>query len=648
MANNLANKFINAEDLSSILSHLVTKVNDKINTKPKIEIADTGEFVINDKNTGVKAKGENGNTTIKLDIDSSNNVIATMNDNTTINIGNLNPTVSPDMVSENGLGNVRYYNGKFQYKNNNTWIDIVSTSDNKIYQSLMPKPLEHFIVQYDESLNKNILTLTPPSDTIIDNQTICFVEKVIIRRKKDSVPESITDGENVMTLMRKDFNKNQKTDYIDESFVGTTNEVWYYRAFVVNDLGMVNSDTIKIVRIKSVIYGFRIDQNESDPDSMITYIEDNVGFKPAHMDYGTNTFDYGDWENVWFIKKLKPCMLRYDGTVDYELDKNDYSKKADGSGDSDISNINYEGNAMIGMPKVYYKIVDNGDDTVNVYFSNKKVDDDYHCYAHIDENGNEIDYCYMAIYNGYVDSNNKLRSISDKLPTGNLIPKTFSEYAQANDSSSHIWQTDLWCDRTLVTLLLMLISKTTDSQTAFGEGITNSSTSFSQGYLNKNGLFYGFSSSQPVKVFGIENYWGNYRRVTMGFMIYNNNAKVKMTYDMSDGSTVVGYNLSGNGYVEVCPVNNYGYNYISKQKYSKYGLISSSYNGSATTYYCDFFGTLTSNGTYYCLTGGSRSENNAKGVGIFYNNTSNGVSWTNDSVNATLSCKPLATTTSTS
>lgn len=648
MANNLTNKFINAEDLSSILSHLVTKVNNKINTKPKIEIADTGEFVINDKNTGVKAKGANGKATIKLDIDSNNNVVATMSDNTTINIGNLSPAVSPDMVSENGFGNLRYYNGKFQYKNNNTWIDIVSTSDNKIYSHLVPKAMKKVSVNQDTHSGKISLILIPPSDTIVDGQTICFVEKVIVRRKKDSIPTDINDGEEVLVLTREHFKDYQNEGYIDTSFNGNDDEIWYYRAFAVSTLDLVNMENnyARIV-VGGRIYGFHIDQNESDPDSMITYIEDNVGFTPAHMDYGTNTFDYGDWKDAWFIKNLKPCMLRYDGTVDYELDKNDYSKKADGS-DSDVSNINYEGNAMVGIPKVYYKIVDNGDDTVNVYISDKKKDEDYHCYAHIDENGNEIDYCYMAIYNGYVDSNNKLRSISDKLPTGNLIPKTFSEYAQANDSNSHIWQLDLWCDRTLVTLLLMLISRTTNSQAAFGKGIINSSNSFSQGYLNKNGLFYGFSSSQPVKVFGIENYWGNYRRVTMGFIINNSNVKVKMTYDMSDGSTVVGYNLSGNGYVEVCPIGVNGWNFISKQKYSKYGLIPSSYNGSATTYYCDTLGSYTASGIYYCLTSGSRSETNGENVGIFYNNTSNGVSWTNDSVNATLSCKPLATTTSTS
>ena len=36
-----------------------------------------------------------------------------------------------------------------------------------------------------------------------------------------------------------------------------------------------------------------------------------------------NYFDYGDWQNSFFMPK--PCMLKSDGTVDYYLDENDYN-----------------------------------------------------------------------------------------------------------------------------------------------------------------------------------------------------------------------------------------------------------------------------------------------------------------------------------
>ena len=53
------------------------------------------------------------------------------------------------------------------------------------------------------------------------------------------------------------------------------------------------------------------------------------------MDYDNDSFDYGSWEDAFFMPR--PCMLKSDGTVDYYLDPDDYSKREDGTA-SDISN----------------------------------------------------------------------------------------------------------------------------------------------------------------------------------------------------------------------------------------------------------------------------------------------------------------------
>ena len=41
-------------------------------------------------------------------------------------------------------------------------------------------------------------------------------------------------------------------------------------------------------------FGFKIDQNESNPASMITYLSDydNADYTSAYMDYCNNVFDY--------------------------------------------------------------------------------------------------------------------------------------------------------------------------------------------------------------------------------------------------------------------------------------------------------------------------------------------------------------------
>jgi hypothetical protein len=292
---------------------------------------------------------------------------------------------------------------------------------------------------------------------------------------------------------------------------------------------------------------------------MISYIEGtaNENYTAVHMDYDNDVFDYGDWGNVWFIKNLRPCMLNYDGTEAYLLDPNDYTKKADGT-DSDISDSTFDGNVMVGIPKVYFKIVPIDDDHCNFYFSDKKVDDNYHCWAHINNYGDEIPYCYLSAYDGsLVDS--KLRSISGLMPELRGI-NTLQEFiAPNNQNDDNIWSMNTYSDWLLIVLLGLLISKTTNSQTSFGLGHSNGSSTSNTykgcincGLANDKGLFWGTNvTGSPVKIFGIENFWGQYYRFMLGAIYSNGIQKIKLTYGTQDGSTVEGYNLTGNGYITI-------------------------------------------------------------------------------------------------
>lgn len=92
------------------------------------------------------------------------------------------------------------------------------------------------------------------------------------------------------------------------------------------------------------VYAFHIDGSESDPEDAVTYMEDAVGMTPAYMDYANSKFNYGSWAGAFFMPQ--PCMVLQSGVVDYYLDPDDYTKKADGTA-SDIADTTYEGNAMI-------------------------------------------------------------------------------------------------------------------------------------------------------------------------------------------------------------------------------------------------------------------------------------------------------------
>ena len=606
--------------------------------------------------TGVVAKGENGQdgrSITSITTDENNNVLVTFSDGITENIGKINFDIQADFLTSNGFGNLRFTDNKFQYYDEETgqWADTHVTPENSYIITLTPQPMEKFIATCNPDTMNVELKIDESNDTIVDGQTLCIVEKVIIRRKKDDFPTDENDGDLVLEIERKDFGTYKNKPYVDIIDGASVGDVYCYKAFPVANTGAIANlvDNEASCKIKDYwLFGFKLDQNESDPNSMIEYIEDNKNYYSAYMNYSTDMFDYGDWKDVWFIRDLKPCMLNYDGTVAYELDKNDYSLKADGT-PSDIANDSFSGNAMVGIPKVYWKIVDNGDDTANIYFSNKKVDEDFVCWSHIDNNGNEIDYCYMPIYNGS-NVSSKLRSLSGKTPIYNQTGTTEITYALANNVGNDvIWYTEVFSDRMLVNLLLLLIGKSTDTQTVFGNGYytggsQSSNSRITTGTMNTKGLFWGSNDSSMVgvKVFGIEHWWGNQWRRIAGWINNKGTQMIKLTYGQSDGSTIDGYNTDGTGYISIgyTPSGTTG-GYISKIAFNENGLIPITASGSATTYYTD--GLWFNNSQVdYATVGGSSAH--GLPVGALYSNLNYLVSRVSWHVGSSVSCKPLATT----
>ena len=612
------------------------------------QIGDNGNWYVGGIDTGISAKGSDGKSITNIESDEYNNIVVTFSDGSKKNIGQLSIDITADFLGEDGFGNLRYCDGKFQYyhKETSSWVDTSVSPENVYIINMVPQQMKFIRGIYDIELGYNKLKFEEPSDTIIDGQSACIVKNVIIRRKLGSIPDSVDDGELVLNIKREDFYKHINTWYVDDSFAPNLGEVWYYKAFPLSTTGFANdlSDNEIIVECKDhYLFGFRLDQNESDPSSMITYIEDNVDFASAYMDYTTDTFNYGDWEDAWFIRDLNPCMLNYDGTVAYELDKNNYSLKADGTA-SDITNDTFEGNAMIGIPKVYWKIVDNGDNTANIYFSNKKVDDDFVCWSHIDNNGNEIDYCYMPIYNGS-NVSSKLRSLSGKTPINTQTGTTEITLAKANNLTNNIiWYTEVFSDRMLINLLLLLIGKSTNTQTVFGNGHYTGGSSASNllvtGTLNDKGLFYGTNGTgKGVKVFGMENWWGNQWRRIAGWINSKGTQKIKMTYGQSDGSTVDGYNTDGSGYISiVCTPSGTSGGYISKMTVTKNSLIPTIASGSATTYYTDGLWFDNSQVDYAFVGGCSASGVRLGALCSVLNYVVSNAGW---DVGAAVSCKPL-------
>jgi hypothetical protein len=393
------------------------------------------------------------------------------------------------------------------------------------------------------------------------------------------------------------------------------------------------------------LYGFKIEKSNSNPANRVTYLSDckNASYSSAYMDYTTGKFNYGSWADAFFIKNLKPCMLKYNGTVDYELNPDDYSKKKTG-GSSDISNTSYEGNAMVGFPTIWFKTYES-DGYQYCYICSKQLDSSYKAYAHMDSAGNIMPFTYLPIYNGSLISS-KVRSLSGQTIMNTQTGTNEITYAKANNlSGSTIWYTELLCDRIMVNHLLTLIGKSTNTQTVFGNGYYTGGSSASNllqsGTMDAKGLFYGTNGTGVgVKVFGIENWWGNQWRRIGGWINSNGTQKVKLTYGTQDGSTTTGYNTDGTGYISLglTPGGTSG-GYISASTMNAYGLFPQTASGSDSTYECDGLWFSNSQVDYAC--GGGCCGDDLR-VGAFCSSLNVAVSHSGWSFGASLSCKPLS------
>ena len=420
----------------------------------------------------------------------------------------------------------------------------------------------------------------------------------------------------------------------------------------------IGSVTINDVETKfytphvSHIYGFHIDGAESVPSAKITYLADAVGMTPAHMDYTNDVFDYGSWENAFFMPR--PCMLKSDGTVDYYLDPDDYTKKLDGTA-SDVANEQYDGNAMMEWGKdgrkIWYKIVPDANDatSASVYIADYQADANFVDYPFHNFQGVSGNHFYTPIYNGSLDANNKLRSISGKQVMASKTATQEVSYAEANNpANTPIWNIEVYADIVLITLLLWLMGKSTDSQTVFGRGVESGSQAACEAYRtgagNTKGLFYGDDgSSTLVKVFGMENFWALQWRRYVGHLLIDGTQYVKMTYGQEDGSTGNGFNLTGTGYKSKghTPEGTSG-QYMELQEYDADGFYpkkANNTNASASKHYCDYF-YFNNSGTRVPVRGGT-SYNGAP-CGVSAVNLSGAASGADWGLGAAVSCKPLS------
>ena len=197
----------------------------------------------------------------------------------------------------------------------------------------------------------------------------------------------------------------------------------------------------------------------------------------------------------------------------------------------------------------------------------------------------------------------------------------------------------------LINMLLIMISKSTSTQSVFGQGMTSGSESAMKAYLtgslDAKGMFFGYSATdKAVKVFGMENYWGCQWRRHAGLIQKGGKAYYKLTRGTADGSTATDFNTDGTGYIEHSgALLGTSGQWQSTQAFDTNLMIPSSVGASDATHMCDYYWVNTG-ATTYALLGGSSADGSR--CGAFCLNLGHAVSSALWSFGCAPSLKPLA------
>ena len=399
-----------------------------------------------------------------------------------------------------------------------------------------------------------------PEDTTIDGTVMAEWQGTKLVYKIGSYPTNVNDGTLAVDNQVKDQYKT--TGFTINNL--TNGETYYFALFPYSTDGAINtneenrlSGSPQSYRVMTVV----IDQSNSNPSTCITYADDAVG-----MTAGSSAWDsfFGHY----------PCLLK-DGVEVGRLNPNDFTKFEDGTS-ADITSGS-AGDVMIAFPKLGYKISTSGN-IVTVSMTDNPNAEGY-CYLAHTRGTTVKDVFYLGAYKGYVTSS-KLRSLSGKTPTVNTTIGNFRTQAQANGSG---YDQSAFNQLVFRQCMYLLKYKNLDSQTAVGYGYANgNSASISTGGTNAKGMDYGETTGKlQMKLFGLEDFWGNVYEFIDGIFSDSNRNILTATENFND--TGSGYtNQGASGFSSDTG------GWMSKvQGTSEKGFVLKEAKGSATTYYAD-------------------------------------------------------------
>lgn len=467
-------------------------------------------------------------------------------------------------------------------------------------QGVAPQPISNIAILND---NKKVtLKWTDPQDTIIDGQTICVWSGTKVVANTDHYPTKPNDG--ILWIDNTVRNQYQTTGFEKTGLINNT--TYYLSFFPYSNKKVVNTNlegqVAKATPFPYSIWTVKIDQNNSNSETCCTYADDAIGMTPKS----------DEWDKLF---NMKPCLFK-DGLVVGYLNPNDFTKFVDGTS-ADISSGN-AGDVMIEFPRMGLNISTDANDVITVSMTNRPNDSNFSYLAHTRGNVNK-NYFYMGAYDGYFSETiSLLYSISGKVPDGQITIGTFRTYAHNKGVG---YEQQGFYQTLFIQCLYLLKYKNLNSQEALGMGYVGGSSAQTSGYNNTNGMCYGTTSTLvPMKLFGIENFWGNIYKWLDGICTDVNYNILTATDNFNDSGS--GYNSYSSGIASGIS----GYMVKAQGSTEKGFVLKSGSGGSSSTYYSDYAVLIASHVARF---GGSWCSSLDAGAFALYLNNSASAAYTN-------------------
>jgi len=255
--------------------------------------------------------------------------------------------------------------------------------------------------------------------------------------------------------------------------------------------------------------------------NVISYPVDSLNYNFTPLNSITAPNQLNEFEG--FINKMFTPMM-FDGNIEKPLKRDDYSLLADGLTPSNISNESLDYDAVVKINPIFVNAtVDSETKLISrISFSNYRINETWDAPGFYNSSG-EIVPVYLGIYKNSM-INGIMRSLSNKSVYSS---GTLSNHRNAISAKGNNWHMCSFNLRMTLNILCLLLAKNKNLLTTLGAGI-NPTLGLTTGSSDALGMFWGSTSkNDTLKVFGIENLWGNRSEYIDGLYKVDTNYYIK-------------------------------------------------------------------------------------------------------------------------